>query len=63
MKHFVTCIDNKENPASLILGKSYRRIPDKYAEVFGMIRILDEDSLDEDIQENAGYLFPKEWFK
>ena len=32
MSEFVICIDNSSNPASLILGKVYLRLPDVEAE-------------------------------
>ena len=32
MSDFVICINNESNPASLILGKVYRRLPDVEAE-------------------------------
>lgn len=44
MSDFVLCINNESNPASLIVGKVYRRLPDPEAESHNMIRIIDEDS-------------------
>ncbi len=32
MSGFVLCIDNRSNPASLIVGKVYRLLPDAEAE-------------------------------
>ncbi len=57
MTQFVICIDNKSNPASLILGKVYRCLPDEEAEQRGLIRVVDEDSTEED-----GYLYPSSMF-
>lgn len=53
MSDFVICIDNGSNPASLILGKVYRRLPDPEAEAHGMLRVMDED-----MSEPTGYLYP-----
>lgn len=55
--HFVICIDNKANPASLIVGKVYRQLPDAQAESHQMIRIADED-----LAEPDGYLYPTGMF-
>ncbi len=57
MNRFVLCIHNAENPASLIIGKVYRQLPDPQAEQQGLIRIIDEDTSEAD-----GYLYPQEWF-
>lgn len=57
MSDFVICIDNKSNPASLIVGKVYRVLPDAKAAVHGMIRVLDEDT-----SESDGYLYPAAMF-
>ncbi len=57
MSTFVICIDNRSNPASLILGKVYRRVPDSEAETHDMLRILDEDQSEAD-----GYLYPTSMF-
>ncbi len=54
---FVICIDNASNPASLILGKVYRRLPDAEAESHRMLRVLDEDK-----SEPEGYLYPASMF-
>ena len=50
---FVICISNADNPASLILGKVYRRLPDAEAETHNMLRVVDEDT-----SEPTGYLYP-----
>ena len=55
MSAFVICIDNGSNPASLILGKVYRRLPG--AKVSNMFRIIDEDKSEPD-----GYLYPSSMF-
>lgn len=57
MSRFMLCIDNKSNPASLILGKVYRRLPDPEAEAHHMVRIVDEDQSEPD-----GYLYPASMF-
>ncbi|HFE66702.1 MAG TPA: hypothetical protein ENJ93_05515 [Chloroflexi bacterium] len=57
MNDFVICIDNESNPASLIVGKVYRVLPDADAEVHDMIRIIDEDTSEID-----GYLYPVDMF-
>ncbi|OFV98604.1 MAG: hypothetical protein A3H28_06030 [Acidobacteria bacterium RIFCSPLOWO2_02_FULL_61_28] len=53
MSDFVICINNDSNPASLILGKVYRTLPDAEAEAHHMLRIVDEDR-----SEPNGYLYP-----
>ena len=57
MNDFVICINNEANPASLILGKVYRRLPDTEAETHGMVRVIDEDASEPD-----GYLYPASVF-
>ncbi len=57
MSDFGICISNKSNPASLILGKVYRRLPDAEAESHNMLRVIDED-----ISEPDGYLYPASIF-
>jgi hypothetical protein len=51
------CIDNESNPASLILGKAYVRLPDADAESHNMLRVIDEDASELD-----GYLYPTSMF-
>lgn len=58
MNEFVICLDNSSNPASLIVGKVYRRLPDPEAELHDMLRILDED-----LSEQNGYLYPTSMFE
>ena len=57
MSDFVICISNDDNPASLILGKVYRRLPDAEAETHDMLRVIDEDKSEPD-----GYLYPASSF-
>jgi hypothetical protein len=57
MSDFVICIDNQRNPASLIVGKVYRRLPDANAESHRMFRVMDEDTSEPD-----GYLYPASMF-
>ena len=57
MSKFVICINNKGNPASLIVGKVYRQLPDEEAEAHGMIRVIDEDTSEPD-----GYLYSAKKF-
>ncbi len=52
MSDFVICIDNKSNPASLILGKVYQVLPDEEAGLHNMLRVIDEDKSEPD-----GYLY------
>jgi hypothetical protein len=53
MSEFVICLDNQSNPASLILGKVYRTLPDAEAAAHNMLRIIDEGTSEPD-----GYLYP-----
>jgi len=57
MSHFVICIKNESNPASLIVGKVYRTLQDETAEPHNMIRVIDEDTSEPD-----GYLYPASMF-
>lgn len=57
MTNFAICIDNDDNPASLILGKVYPVLPDSDAEAHNMIRVIDEDKLEPD-----GYLYAASMF-
>ena len=52
MSNYVICINNDSNPASLILGKVYRTLPDAEAESHDMLRVIDEDQSEPD-----GYLY------
>ena len=57
MSDFVICINNESNPASLILGKVYRILPDPAAMTHNMLRVIDEDKSEPD-----GYLYPAAMF-
>lgn len=57
MSEFVICIDNESNPASLIVGKVYRRLADAVAESHRMLRVIDEDTSEPD-----GYLYSASMF-
>ncbi len=57
MSQFVICINNESNPASLILGKVYRTLPDPSAEAHSMLRVMDEDKSEPD-----GYLYSASMF-
>ena len=57
MNHFVICINNNSNPASLIVGKVYLMLPDPAAESHNMLRVIDEDQTEAD-----GYLYPASMF-
>ncbi len=57
MSDFVICINNDSNPASLILGKVYRTLPDAEAKSHHMLRVIDEDRSEAD-----GYLYPASIF-
>jgi len=56
MSDFVICISNERNPASLIVGKVYRTLPDEAAP-HNMLRVIDEDKSEPD-----GYLYPAYMF-
>jgi hypothetical protein len=57
MSDFVICINNDSNPASLLVGKVYRTLPDAEAEAHSMLRVLDEDKSEPD-----GYLYSASMF-
>ena len=57
VNNFVICINNQSNPASLIVGKVYRTLPDTEAESHAMLRLIDEDT-----SESDGYLYPTSMF-
>ena len=44
--HFAVCLNNRDYPASLEVGKLYRMIPDEEASVEGYLRIVDESGED-----------------
>ncbi|MBI2997322.1 MAG: hypothetical protein HYY46_02515 [Deltaproteobacteria bacterium] len=57
MSAFVICINNDSNPASLLVGKAYRTLPDAEAEAHSLLRVIDEDKSEPD-----GYLYPASMF-
>ena len=57
MNDFVICINNDNNPASLIVGKVYRTLSDPDAQAHRMLRVIDEDRSEPD-----GYLYPVTMF-
>ena len=57
MSEFVICINNDGNPASLLVGKVYRTLPDAAAQSHSMLRVIDEDRSEPD-----GYLYPASMF-
>jgi len=57
MSEYVICINNEKNPASLILGKVYRTLPDMEAAKHKMLRVIDEDK-----SEPEGYIYPASMF-
>lgn len=57
MSDFVICINNDSNPASLIVGKVYRKLSDTEAESHNMLRVIDEDTSEPD-----GYIYPASMF-
>lgn len=52
MSEYVICINNESNPASLIVGKVYRTLPDAEAQALDLLRVIDEDTSEPD-----GYLY------
>ena len=57
MNEFVICINNQSNPASLVVGKVYRKLSDTQGNHEGLIRIVDEDQ-----SESDGYLYQSSMF-
>jgi hypothetical protein len=57
MSDFVICINNEDNPASLVLGKVYPTLPDPDAAAHHMVRVIDEDKSEPD-----GYLYEASMF-
>jgi len=53
-KHFMICIDNQGYEASLEIRKLYEVLPDKTAEKYHRIRVIDESGED--------YLYPENFF-
>ena len=57
MSEYVICINNESNPASLIVGKVYRTLPDAEARTHDLLRVIDEDT-----SESDGYLYSASMF-
>ena len=57
MSEYVICINNESNPASLIVGKVYRTLPDAEAQAHDLLRVIDEDTSEPD-----GYLYSTSMF-
>ena len=57
MSEYVICINNESNPASLIVGKVYRTLPDVEAQAHDLLRVIDEDTSEPD-----GYLYSASMF-
>ena len=57
MNEYVICINNESNPASLIVGKVYRTLPDAEAQAHDLLRVIDEDT-----SESDGYLYSVSMF-
>lgn len=53
-RRYAVCIRNEGNEASLERNKLYVVLPDRKAEVDGLVRVIDEDGED--------YLYPSAWF-
>jgi len=45
-QRFALCLNNKDYPASLEVGKVYRVIPDEHAAEHGYLRVVDESGED-----------------
>jgi hypothetical protein len=52
--HYVVCIANQGYPASLLVRRLYRVLPDRAAEKHGLRRVIDDSEED--------YLYPKSLF-
>ena len=57
MSEYVICINNESNPASLVVGKVYRTLPDAEARTHDLLRVIDEDT-----SESNGYLYSASMF-
>ena len=53
-RKFLLCVDNEGYQASLEVRKLYENLPDKEAERYNQLRIVDESGED--------YLYPSEFF-
>ena len=54
-KQLVVCVDNEGYPAALEKRKIYVALPDRTAEIEGLVRVIDESGED--------YLYPKAFFR
>jgi hypothetical protein len=50
---YVLCVKNDGYPASLLVRRLYRRVPDRHAAAHGLLRAVDESGED--------YLYPKKF--
>ena len=57
MSEYAICINNENNPASLVVGKVYRTLPDAEEQAHGLLRVIDEDT-----SELNGYLYSTSMF-
>ncbi|MBN2575596.1 MAG: hypothetical protein JXP73_13610 [Deltaproteobacteria bacterium] len=53
-RSYVLCVRNDGYPASLLVRRLYRRLPDRGAAARGLIRVVDESGED--------YLYPEKLF-
>jgi hypothetical protein len=51
---YVLCVKNDGYPASLLVRRLYRRVPDRNAAAHGLLRVVDESGED--------YLYPESFF-
>jgi hypothetical protein len=51
---YVLCVRNDGFPASLLVRRLYRRVPDRNAAAHGLLRVVDESGED--------YLYPENFF-
>lgn len=55
-KHFAVCLNNRDYPASLEVGKLYQVIPDNEATAEGYLRVVDESGEDYAFAANRFYI-------
>jgi hypothetical protein len=53
-KSYLLCVRNDGYPASLLVRRLYRRVPDRAAAARGLVRVVDESGED--------YLYPEKLF-
>jgi hypothetical protein len=53
-KGYLLCVRNDGYPASLLVRRLYRRVPDRTAAAHGLVRVVDESGED--------YLYPEKLF-